>query len=366
MGKKDKDDFESKFEKRGQSTLEDTYNNRDMQSKGSGGGNGKTIFDIKKLEKYGINIVKIPIKKAQYAWDFLPPAFSKDIPYTVDVPVHQAVGIDNDSFICMKRFKTGDCHRCKIQQKMFQNEEPTDKVKRLYPQDRIAFIFYDRTIEFTDKETPEPRISIATLPKKACQPQIQDLVRNKKTQKIYDISDISEDGEGKTVYFQVNIKEGDKEKGKQAPKFPNYVSFALEDREEPIPRKVIKKLVELIEDAEEENMNAIEYLLHFPDDAEIEKSMATENNNEEKTGKKLKDSGDDDRKQQRSSSDNVSEKKLKKMDIDDLEEELKEMKSEKILSWAEKYDLEDIVNEDMSKREMVSTLLEHIAELQDN
>jgi hypothetical protein len=363
MGKHDDDEFKSKFKKRNQSTLENTYKDRDKQSKGSAGG-GKSIWDTEKLEENEIKLVKINSqKKGQYAWDLLPISFDPKIPYCEEVQVHGGVGSDNDNYICMKRYKDDKCYRCQKQNDLFreENDDNKDAIIKFYPQDRVAYLIYDRTVEFTEKEEPEPIIGVVTLPKKSCQGQIQDLVRDKKSGKIRDISDIEEDGEGQTVYFKVSIKDDKKRK------FPNYESFSLEDRDAPIPKKVLKKLNALIEMAEEDSMNVLEWLFHIPTQKEIEESMKTENiKSGGKKKSKSKDDDDDDDDDEKETKSKKMDKKLLKMDIDELEDEINEMKSGQLISWAKKHGIDDIVDDDMSRREMVNAILEHVAEIQED
>ena len=131
--------------------------------------------------------------------------------------------------ICPQRYNQSRCFRCEEQQKkiraLTRGDKYTDEIKKLFPSDRVVYIGWNRTEELTKDKKPEYKLSIWAAPKTKVHEELQNRARNKKTEMSLDISDVSEDGEGRTVYFELT-KQGD---------FPTYKGIDLKERDEPIP-----------------------------------------------------------------------------------------------------------------------------------
>lgn len=350
----------SKFQKRSEETLQKTFNERNKQSKGS---SGKSIFNQDKLLKYGIEVFPLDTKKeGQYYFNILPQSFDKDIAAHEDVPVHYQCGLRNDAFICMEAYTEGKqiCHRCTVQKEGWRkydknNKKEKDKLVSMYYKDRVIYLLEDLGPKYLKDEEPSDTLYIRDLPKSA-HAKIQDEVRDKKTGKMLDIADIEDDG--KIVYMKITIKAD-----KQGNSYPEYSSFDLMDRDFPINPKIMKKLEQLIEDAQEEDMTAIQYLLHFPDNDEIKESMDTEINvcessEDEEEEEKTKKKGD-------KKSTKKDEKKEDEINIEELEIELNEMKTTfQIKRFAKENGIEDAIEQGMDRDDMIEAILIYISEQQ--
>jgi len=311
-----------------------------------------TIFNEEKMEEYGIEEIKYT-KKGEYFFNALPISDDPDEPYHKEVPVHYGVGIDNDQFICMNLYTKGEekCYRCLTQKKGWKSWNRKDgSVKKqlvsMYPSDRCLYLVWDESARAKGEE-PEEKIYIWNAPKKGAHAKIQNKVRNKKTQETLDISDVSddEDSEGRTIYMKVGIKEVVDENTKVKSEFPQYDDFELHERDEPIPKKVLKQLRQLIDDASEEGMNAIEFLLRFPEQDELETAMSTEvavdtENEDEPETKEDK------------------RRNKKKITVEDELEDLDTKKEIKL--WAKKKKIwGDVVDWSMDVDEMKEAIVEH-------
>jgi hypothetical protein len=126
---------------------------------------------------------------------------------------------------------------------------------------------WERTKELVEGESPDYVFKLWAAPKQKVHSEIQEKVRNKINRTTLDISDVSIDGEGKTVGFTI-VKQGD---------YPDYKAFDLIPREQPIPDEVIVKLERIITAAEEQGYsNCIEMFYNIPTYEEIKESMDTE------------------------------------------------------------------------------------------
>lgn len=342
-----------KFKKKSSDTLQRAWENRDKQSKLSSV--GKSIFNEEMMEKYGITEIKYT-KKGEYWFAVLPISHEEDVPYFEEVSIHGNVGIDNDSYLCMERYKEdGDCYRCTVQKHGWKKYDKSDpKIKSqlvaMYPNDRCIYLVYDLTDKLSKDEDVEPVIHLWNAPKKdSAHERLQDAVRNKKTGEIVDISDLGKDG--KIVYMKVTIKEVKEGEGKKAGNYPQYGSFELIDRDDELPDELLEALDKIVSDAEEENMNAIQYLLHYPEEGEIEESMKTE----------IFESGEEDEPPVKSDKKKKTTfKKEKKVDLDELQEELEGMSKIKLKIWCKEKKLwDEIVDDSLEKDEMIETILEY-------
>jgi hypothetical protein len=346
-----------KFKRRDQSTLQESYDKREERTKGGGG--NKSIFNLELLEELGIDEFKPDTKKegAYYA-EVLACSYETSDPYFYECSVHFGVGLDNDVIVCPYRVLGKSCYRCKKQKQLYgKAKESTDEIIKLYPSDRVIYLLWNRTNELHNEKDPEYKLSVWNSPKKGFHSELQSLVRDKKTKKIRDISDISEDGEGKTVYFEITIQES--KKGK----FPSYGSFELMDRDEPIPDEILEQLDYVINELEkrkDKKGHPLQALLYIPTYEEIEELMkdeifdadeSTEEDEEEPRKKK-------DRKEKK-------KEKIKKLDVDEeevdieeLEEKLKEMNKVQILKWMKENDMEEYMDGKLSKDDLISTILD--------
>lgn len=322
-----------RYQKKDESTLSKSYEERDKRTKTVS--RGKSIYVTERLEEFGISEWK-PTKAGEYFFIILPQSIEATIPYFKAIAKHSNVGIENDNFICMQQYTDGDqkCFRCLKQAEGWRMFDGKDKIVKsqlvsMYPNDRIIYLIYDVTSQFLEDEEPEETIQVWDAPKLGAHAGIQDTVRDKKTGKILDISDISDgsDSQGRVVYMKVTVRE-DKETGNR---FPQYGSFDLIERDTPIPDSVLEKLEELMSTAESEGMTAIEYLLHFPESEEIEESMSTEliefDKSPIKKAKKKKE-------------------EIPKINIEEISEEITNLKGLKLKKWIKSnIDSEDERNE---------------------
>lgn len=340
-----------KFKKRSSDTLQKSYEDKDKRS--GGGFAGKSIFDTEKMEQFGIEEYKPNKHPGEHFFNILVQSYEDDVPYFKQVSVHMGVGMDNDQYICMQRYEEGEkCARCAKQAWGWRELDKDDpKIKQqlvsMYPSDRAIYLVYDVSKKYTENGDPEPIIKIWSAPKKMVHSEIQDLVRDKKSGKIIDISDIDED-EGRIVFMKAEIKE-DKKAGS---KFPNYGSFDLLERDDPIPDEVLEKLDELISAANEEGMSAIEYLLKIPDQDEIEESQKTEVLGEEK-----KSSSSNRQKLNKKKEEEPEEK-----NPDELIEELMEMNTFKLKKWMKDNDCFDLWEEGIDKEELIEAIIDKLSE----
>jgi len=277
-----------KFKKRDTTTLEKTYEQRDKQTKS--GSMGKTIFNHELLSKFGIEEWQPHQTVGDHFYEILPVSFIPHIPYHFECQIHFAVGFAKDAFICPHHAQRKQCYRCEQQAKLYRRKDEfltekrwsedkfKDAAKRLYPQDRIVYLIWKRTEELLGDESPDFTLRVWNAPKQAVHQEIQSKVRDKINRTTLDISDVSPNGEGRTIAMEITKKKT------SAGTFPNYGSFDLHQREEPIPNEILEQLDALITEAEGEGFeNAIEYLIYYADYEEIKESMQTEEDEDEAT-----------------------------------------------------------------------------------
>jgi hypothetical protein len=260
------DDIRSRFKKRTEQTLEQTYLEKDKRSKA--GSLGKSIFDKEKLNKFGFT--EFGVSSGTYFLDLLPLSFDASAYYYRELQVHFGVGFSQDAFICMHRFNGVRCFRCETQQRKYrENNKVTDEIKALYPSDRVIYLLLNRTAELANGEAPNFQIQVWNCAKKKVHNEIHSRVRDKLTKKTLDISDLSINGEGRHIGFEVEMQKN----------FPLYKAFDLYERVSPVPDQVIISLNEFIEEAEANGFignKTVDYLLHFPEYDEVKDSMLTE------------------------------------------------------------------------------------------
>lgn len=345
--KSGKKDIRDKFKKRNQEILEDVYKER--ESRISGGGRGQSIFNDDIMKKF--NVKEHRVNNGDNFLEILPLDFEGKSPYLRELAVHSNVGLNNDQFICMA--KLGDkCFRCQYQKQLYRKvDKPTDEIKALYPSDRAIFLIWDRTEEMSKDEDPKYEISIWNASKKMDHSEIQSLVRDKKKKRTIDISDVSEDGEGKTVYFK-----NTKKKTEQGT-FPDHSGFELLDRDDPIPEEILEQLQEILEAAEESGENPIDMFLYFPDYDEVKNAMeseieASESSSKKESGKAGKKFGEHRKK-----------KEEEKLDIDDIEAEIANLSKKRLIKWCISKGIEDQIDEDMDVEDMQTAIMEYYQEL---
>jgi len=275
-----------KFKKRSTTTLEKTYDDRDKQTKS--GGMGKTIFDPEMLIEYGLEEWQPHQTVGDHFFDIMPVSFDPLIPYCFETLVHFAVGFAKDQYICPHHSHRKTCYRCEAQSKLYRKKEEMlkiwseerfkDAAKRLYPRDRVIFLIWKRTEELLQDEPSDLTLRLWNAPKEAVHKEIQAKVRDKINRTTLDISDISPNGEGRTVGMEIAKNKT------SAGTFPGYSAFELHPREKPIPKEILEQLNKIIIDADENGFNnAIEMFIHFPTYEEIKESMLTEEDDDEKT-----------------------------------------------------------------------------------
>lgn len=263
----------SKFQKRSSSVLEKTYEDRNERSKA--GGSGRPIFNQELMSQFGIEDFKTT--QGDRFVEILPVSFDPEVPYHKELSVHFGVGFNNDAFICVNRLNNGRCYRCEFQKRMWRDQDTytKDDTKALYPYDRAVFLMWERTKELVDGETPDYTFQLWAAPKKKVHGEIQEKVRNKITHKTLDVSDVSIDGDGRTVSFTIKKNKGD---------YPEYRAFDLLERDMPIPDEVINKLESIISYANEQGFdNCLEMFYNIPEYDEVKESMETEIDEDETT-----------------------------------------------------------------------------------
>jgi hypothetical protein len=280
QGKPAEGDPRLRFQKRNQEVLDQTFENRGKRSKGTG--MGKSIWDKEKLEKYGIEEFYC-LKNGSYFVEVLPLSFDPGVSYSKELCVHFQVGFSGDHFLCLHRYNGSKCYRCEEQAKLYRQiprvpgQKPPDKIKALYPNDRMGYLVWDRTAELLNGESPSPIIQVWNMPKKMVHEEIQSRVRDKITRHLLDISDMNPGGDGRTVSFEVAM---------EGP-FPKYKGFDLTPRPSPIPPEIAEKLVALIEESTKLGFKtAIDYLLHVPTYEEVKTSMLTETDDQDENREK--------------------------------------------------------------------------------
>jgi len=355
----------SKFKKRDTTILEKMYNEREEKSKAGGG--GKSCFNQEILEKFNVKEFR-PHIGDNYI-EILPASYDADTPYVFECSIHYSVGASFDQFVCLQRYNGKKCYRCEEQQKMYREHpkgtKPTEEIKALYPTDRAIWLMWDRTAELAENEDPEYQLSIWAAPKTKAHAEIQILVRDKRKKTTLDISDVEEDGEGRTINFEMIQKnKGD---------FPEYKGFALLDREEPIPDEILEQLDEIISAAEEGNYkHPLEMFLHIPTSEEVKVSMMTAMDNEEEDekpskSKKNKKQEEDEEDEEDEKPAKGKDKKKKNKDIDEdmvakleeLEEDLTEMKDFKFKKWCKENDYEEAL-EIKEREEAVEAIVDDL------
>jgi len=355
-GKSSDSDIRGKFKKRDKTILEKTYNEREDRSKAGGG--GKSYFNQEKLEEF--NIKEYQPHKGDNYFEILPVSYESDIPYHFGCSVHFGTGIANDIFLCLLRYNGKPCYRCEQQQLKYREHpkgaKPTDEIKKLYPTDREIYLLWDRTEELAENKDPEYQLYLWGAPKTKVHAEIQILVRDKKKKTTLDISDVDEDGEGRTVNFEKIQKNKDD--------FPEYKGFSLLGRDEPIPDEVLSQLKEIIEAAEECNYkHPLEMFLHIPEYKEVKESMLTEGGGEsdeeeeeDKPKDKKKKFGKDKDKKKDEEEEIDEDALLEK--LEGLKEKLGDMNRFKFKKWCEENDYEDAA--EMDKEEAIEAIVDDL------
>lgn len=372
--KKSGSSIRDKFKPKDKSVLDKIYEGREKRSSGGG---GRSIFNTEILDELGITEFKPNLRKeGTYFGEVLPCSHEPDDPYFLEVPEHGGVGPNKDKFVCMQRFvEGGQCYRCKKQRELYGiHKTTTDEIKALFPTDRVLYLWWDRSEELENGEEPVYEISVWDAPKKGVHSEIQGKVRDKLKKQILDISDVTENGEGRTVYFQIEIAEVVDKKTGQKRKFPNYTSFDLVERETPIPDEILEKLDEIISELKKrmtkKMKNPLEVLLHFPSYEEVEDAMKSEIYDEDENEKPKS------RLQEMKEKREKKEKQLKKLDededdengvdLDEVEEQLSEMSKQEIFKWLKKNGMKELIDEDSSKKELIKSILEHLVEMDED
>lgn len=356
----DDDDIRNKFKKRKKETLKETYEDREKRS--SLFGDTKSVFNKELMEELGLEEFKINSKKdGSYFLEILPCSFDPDQKYFLEVPIHYKVGIDNAQFICTQRFIGKPCFRCKRQKQLYNEfKTTTDEIKTLFPNDRTLYLLWDRTDELGNEKPPTYKLKLWNAPKKGVHSEVQSKVRNKLTKEIIDISDVSEDGEGKTLYFDIVIKTTDK-----GDDIPTYEGFDLVDREEPIPSEILEMLDNVIQELEsrmtKDMSHPLQALLIIPSYEEIEEAMEDEifekKDEDKKEKSKEKSKKEKLKKFQKDADEEEKEPDETGTDIEQLEEELKEMSKLQLLRWMRENGLKKHADSDLDKEELIEKIM---------
>lgn len=352
--KKKTGDVRNRFQKRDKKTLKETYEDREKRS--SLFGERKGIFNQEILEELGIKEFKPNAKKnGNYFGEILPCSFDSEDKYFMELSVHYGVGMNNDTYICMQRLQNKPCYRCNVQKKLYNiHKTTTNEIKALFPSDRVLYLWWDRTEELANEKPQTHEISVWCAPKKGVHSEVQSKTRNKLTKEIVDISDISDNGEGKTVYFEIAIK-----KTEDGESIPTYEGFDLVDREEPIPDEVIQQLSDILDELQSRMTKGmaspLQVLLNIPTYEEIEEAMSDDiySEKEETNIKEKEVSKKEKLKQMQKDVDDESNN-----DLESLEEELKDMSKFAILKYMREQGLKKYADSELSKEELIDKILE--------
>lgn len=338
----------SKFKKRDSTILEKTYNEREERTKM--GGQGQTIYNMEILEE--LNIGDFRPHEGDNYFEILPVSYDPMIPYYLELPVHFSVGFSNDAFICNSRYgRGGKCFRCEQQAKMYRTlpkgNKPTDDIKKLYPTDRALYLIWDRTEEIVNDKEPTYKLSLWAAPKSKIHAEIQLRVRDKRTKETLDISDVSEDGEGRTVNFEYD-KKGE---------FPDYNAITLLNREEAIPEEILDLLDEFISKAEDSGFkHPLEMVIHIPSYEEVKESMLTEMDEEGSEEEEEQEKPAKDKKAKGKKEPKPQAHKDVEEELEALKEELEGMNKFTFKKWCKKNGYEEYADED--KDEILEEILE--------
>lgn len=353
--KKKTDDVRDRFQKRNKKVLKTIYDEREKRS--SLFEERKGIFNTEVMEELGIKEFKPNSKKnGSYFGEILPCSFDPDDKYFMELSVHYGVGMNNAAYICMQRLQNKPCFRCNTQKKLYNiHKTTTNEIKALFPSDRVLYLWWDRTDELANEKPQTHEISVWCAPKKGVHSEVQSKTRNKLTKEIIDISDTSEDGEGKTVYFEIAIK-----KTEDGDTIPTYEGFDLVNREEPIPNEIMQQLSDILDELQSRMtkgmISPLEVLLHIPSYEEIEEAMADDIYSEkEETETKSGRSKRDKLKQMQK---DVEEESKSSDELSILEEELKDMSKFAILKYMREQGLKKYADSDLSKEELIDKILE--------
>jgi hypothetical protein len=349
--KKSGDSLRDKFKKRSQNILEKTYEEREERSSMP---SGKTIWNDEVMKEMEIEVYQ-PQTGDNYI-EILPIAFDETIPYYLEVPVHYGVGINNDAFVCMIRFKKRGCYRCEKQQLRFREVPKGSKlsndIKKLYPTDRAAYLIWDRTDELLNDKEPEYKLKVWAAPKTKIHAEIQLQVRDKKTRQTLDISELGTE-EGRTISYTVVKKKGDD--------YPSYKGIQLLERDEPIPDEMVDKLNEFISYANEEGFdNALESILILPEYDDVKNSQLTEpeNNEEEEEEKKSGKKGSSKfgkKKKEEEEETQIDEDEIEHA-VTELQEQLEGMNKFQFKKWCKSHpEFKELANED--QEEAIETII---------
>lgn len=357
-------DLRNKFKPRGEEVLQKAYEEKDKRSKFRGG--GRTIFKMDLLEELNIDIFYPNTQKdGSYFFEIFPSSFNDNVPYFIEVPIHKSVGINYDNFVCLKRMapewlKNYNCYRCSKQKELYEihNNKTTNEIKQLYPQDSVVYLGWNRTEEFGADKEPTFRLSLWIPPKIVVHGEIQKQVRDKKSHKILDISDINQ---GRTIYFDIELKESVDNHTGQKRKFPQYGGFDLIEREDPIPDNMLDLLDRAITKMESLMVpgmkNPLEVLLNIHDDDELKAAMGSEiHEGDEKKETKFE--------KKMTKLEQIRAKRAAKndksgIDLEEIEKTLSQMDRDEIIEWAIDHSFEDCLDEEMDRDTMQEALMEY-------
>lgn len=329
-------DIRSKFKKKKTEVLEEVYNRREEQSKS--GTSGKSIFNRELMEKY--NISEFYAQTGEFFFEVMPISFDSNQPDIVELSVHYRIGLMGDAFICMNRYNGKPCFICEEQKRMYKiHDGVTDEIKAMYPPDRVIYFFWDRSKELLNGDDPTYNFIVWAAPKKKIHKEIQAKARNRVTKQMLDISDISDDGDGRTLSFSCV---------KPKNSWPEYSGLDLLERDAPIPNEVLVALDKMITDANEAGYaNLIEMLLQYPDYDEVRDSYLSGD---------TEDANDDSDIDNSNIPEKVSSEDQIIAHVEELQEKLEHMNNIKFKMWCKSNGYTLLANED--KEDAIEQIIE--------
>lgn len=239
---------------------QESYDTRDDS------GRFKSIFEANKMQ----GILKWKPSEDDHSINIIPyiagennPKFKKGtVAYYLDVWIHRAIGVNEDSFICMNRTYGKRCPICDYIAEMKKSEDYDEEyLKSLNPTRRAI---YNIQVLDNTKER-EKGVQIWDVSHFLFEKEIAELAKKKQGGGFVYFSDPDN---GKIVSFR---KKGERQNTK-------YTAFTFEDRNEIISDELLGKAV------------CLEELLHIPSEDEISDAFFGKENSAPEGG----DGGDDD------------------------------------------------------------------------
>lgn len=235
-------------------------------------------------------------KKGENQVRLMPSTWKNAKHYGYDVWVHFGIGMDNNSYLCLKKMKDEECAICDEQHKAAREDEQ-ELAQALAPKKRVASWIIDRADERTG---PQLWVMAWTIDRDICL-----IAQDKKTKEVYTLD---HPDEGFDVYF---TRQGEGRNTK-------YVAFQIDRSRSPISESAKEQAgwLDYIVD------NPIPDLLVFQEADKLEKMIG-----EGLSPSRLKDMKEDKKKRSGDDDDDEKPKRRRSRDEDDEDEAPKKRKA---------------------------------------